>query len=373
MRRRSAEVTVSVPSAVALYVLNQKRSALQRIEGRYGFRVTVAEDNTLVPPAFRLDRIRALTPAEIAALPVLKPLPMPVEEETGDEELAEAAEIEPVLAREAGADETDIEGAEAREGSAAAGTAGERWDEQAEGEAQASGEGRNRRRRRRRRRPSERHHETATGTAEEHPAEGEIDDAVGFAQDEEPGVTAADQAEPKEAGEEKTAEAVDHKRRRRGRRGGRRRRHSHGAEAEPSLLAEPPGESESETGFDSMPEPAVETMPESEPAPPVMEETPEIQTAPTDAASSKLASHEVTPAELAPPPEEHAPAPTFEAAATSGADETPAEPESTPVPVTAETEPAEAERVPAAYNVPAAHEVSGPAPNPRRGWWRRNG
>ena len=32
---------------------------------------------------------------------------------------------------------------------------------------------------------------------------------------------------------------------------------------------------------------------------------------------------------------------------------------------------AEAERAPVAYNVSPPHEVSGPAPNPRRGWWRR--
>jgi hypothetical protein len=31
----------------------------------------------------------------------------------------------------------------------------------------------------------------------------------------------------------------------------------------------------------------------------------------------------------------------------------------------------EAERTPIAYNVPPPREVSGPTPNPRRGWWRR--
>ena len=49
-------------SKVALYILNQKRAALQQTEARYGFRVTIASDDTLVPPAFRLDRLRALTP-----------------------------------------------------------------------------------------------------------------------------------------------------------------------------------------------------------------------------------------------------------------------------------------------------------------------
>ena len=45
---------------VALYILNQKRVALQQAEARFGFRVTVTSDDTLVPPAFRLDRLRAL-------------------------------------------------------------------------------------------------------------------------------------------------------------------------------------------------------------------------------------------------------------------------------------------------------------------------
>ncbi len=81
MHRRSAEITVAVPSKVALYVLNQKRAALQQAESRFGFRVTVTSDDSLVPPAFRLDRLRALTPAEIEALPAFAPMPEPEEEE----------------------------------------------------------------------------------------------------------------------------------------------------------------------------------------------------------------------------------------------------------------------------------------------------
>ncbi len=81
MRRRSAEIAVAVPPKVALYVLNQKRAALQQAEQRFGFRVMVSSDDALVPPAFRLERVRALTPAEITALPVPQAQPLPVEEE----------------------------------------------------------------------------------------------------------------------------------------------------------------------------------------------------------------------------------------------------------------------------------------------------
>ena len=42
MRRRSAEVCVDVPTAVALYILNHKRDSLAQIEPRYGFRALMA-------------------------------------------------------------------------------------------------------------------------------------------------------------------------------------------------------------------------------------------------------------------------------------------------------------------------------------------
>ncbi|MFP6745078.1 MAG: ribonuclease E/G, partial [Alphaproteobacteria bacterium] len=58
---RSKEITVYVPTAVALYILNQKRAGLNQIEERYGFSVTVASDDSLIPPDFRLERIRTQT------------------------------------------------------------------------------------------------------------------------------------------------------------------------------------------------------------------------------------------------------------------------------------------------------------------------
>jgi ribonuclease E len=57
IRQRSTRVTVHVPTAVALYILNQKRDALGQIEQRYGFHVTVSGDDTLIPPDMRLERI----------------------------------------------------------------------------------------------------------------------------------------------------------------------------------------------------------------------------------------------------------------------------------------------------------------------------
>jgi ribonuclease E len=57
IRQRSTRVTVHVPTAVALYILNQKRAALGQIEARYGFSVTVSGDDTLIPPDMRIARI----------------------------------------------------------------------------------------------------------------------------------------------------------------------------------------------------------------------------------------------------------------------------------------------------------------------------
>ncbi len=127
IRRRSAEICLYVPTNVALYILNQKRDALAQIELRYGFRVTLAKDDTLIPPAFRLERLRALTAAEAAAVPAaIAQAPPPVEIEE-DEEVE--AEIEEPSSPPAAAERSD-EGGE---------------DEH----------GHRRRRRRRRRRPGE--------------------------------------------------------------------------------------------------------------------------------------------------------------------------------------------------------------------------
>ncbi len=57
MQHRSRQVTVHIPSPVALYILNNKRTALARIEEKYKMSVRVESDDTLIPPNFRIDRI----------------------------------------------------------------------------------------------------------------------------------------------------------------------------------------------------------------------------------------------------------------------------------------------------------------------------
>ncbi len=114
MRRRSAEVCVYVPTTVALYILNHKRDSLAQLETRCGIHVLVARDDSLIPPAFRLERLRAFEPAEtvIAASP---PLTQSVDLEADDagEDLdGEAGETED--ADQPSADEPTADGEEER-------------------------------------------------------------------------------------------------------------------------------------------------------------------------------------------------------------------------------------------------------------------
>ena len=67
LSRRGGDVLVSAPIQVALYILNQKRAALEEIERRHGFRVMVAGDNSLVPPDHRMERVEAKHAEEPAA------------------------------------------------------------------------------------------------------------------------------------------------------------------------------------------------------------------------------------------------------------------------------------------------------------------
>jgi ribonuclease E len=104
MRQRSAEICVYVPTTVALYILNQKRESLVQLEARYGMRVSVARDDALIPPAFRLERLRAFVPGEAAVMPT-PPLTQAPALEDEDEEIDEAletSEAEPDVDEERG-------------------------------------------------------------------------------------------------------------------------------------------------------------------------------------------------------------------------------------------------------------------------------
>ncbi len=220
IRRRTAEITLWVPTHVALYILNQKREGLRQIEQRYGFAVTLQQDDELIPPAYRLDRVRAFTPSELSVLPVPSPSPILVDDEPEDFEVTE-----------------DESGSESK-GEAAEATAGAATPDA----ANASG-----RRRRRRRRGRGQGGREGGG-----PGEGQLD-ANGVNLGGEEGVEGEEYGSATEQSEaegdtvsEPTFEAAttpdeaandaksDTRRRRRGRRGGRR----HAREERPAVEAE---------------------------------------------------------------------------------------------------------------------------------------
>ncbi len=58
LRRRAAEIDVFVPSKVALYILNHKRDIIAAIEQRCGLQVVIAADDGLIPPEYRIERVR---------------------------------------------------------------------------------------------------------------------------------------------------------------------------------------------------------------------------------------------------------------------------------------------------------------------------
>ena len=322
MRRRSAEICVHVPTMVALYILNQKRDSLVQLEARYGIRVLVAQDDALVPPAFRLERLRGYAPTETAVSPAapLTQAPAPEEEE---EEIEEVAEIS--------ATEQEVD------------------DER----------GRSRRRRRRRR-----HHEEEVAP----PSPGSAAEAVQPEEDEIELVAEDGRAGDAEAEGDEEGEA-ERRRRRRGRRGGRRRGRREGG-VEPSLEGPRPASDTVEILPTRAVEEAEPTLVESRTA--WLVETAAVanegagSTAPAGEASESAASQRPQPA-------------SEEVSASGGRDERPA------TPPTAETEqgvPYVSEAARGFDTAPSAAEQEQQPPhpaqtvtekpaNPRRGWWQR--
>jgi len=210
IRKRSAEITVYVPTSIALYILNQKRTDLARIEIKYGFRVMVQADDTLIAPDLRLERIKAKQPGEEGG-----PLVSADRIMAETDRLLAAAEAE-----EDAADEIEETEAEA-EAEAEAETA-ERPAEAADGE---NGDRRRRRRRRRRgrdREPGEQRVDASGApieSADDENGEDEGDESEDEGDEAEDGVEAGERAENGENGEN----GDSRKKRRRGKRGGRRR------------------------------------------------------------------------------------------------------------------------------------------------------
>ncbi len=200
IRQRSAEICIYVPTTVALYLLNQKRDSLAQIETRYGVRVIVARDDALIPPNFRLERLRSYAAGEAPPLPRSIQAPVIVDDdEDEDEDVAEDVVEEAAAPRRS----------KAKAKSAPA--------------ADANGDDDRSRRRRRRRRPRR-----SDEAGENHAASVSAETAAEVVA-EAPTEPAGD--EPHAANDEERDGDGAARRRRRGRRGGRwRGRREDGAE-----------------------------------------------------------------------------------------------------------------------------------------------
>ena len=365
-RDGGGEVVLRVPTAVALYILNEKRAYLSRLEQVQGLRVIVVTDDGLGHAEHAIERLSSTGPAPRVEEQALAPSVHPARIAAVDEDEDEVEEDE---------DEADEPAAK-----------------EVARESEEDGRGRRGRRRRGgRRRGGEERVETQA-----RPAESEDEDA------------------PAAAGEE-TDEEGRERRRRRGRRGGRRAREEVRTGADPyswtrarspdgadpyawfdplpPIAAEAPG---SAVTLEAAPEPTVAplpandpdpqtgsaelaTAPEAEAAAPAVVETAEAEAAPE--AKPKRARAPRKPrarkgAAEATPEAESAEAPPASAnddAAVASAEPAPAqamqpEPE---IPEPEAASAAAAEPEPAAPATPDPAEISAPPATPRRGWWRR--
>jgi len=326
IKRRAAELAVTVAGNIALYILNQKRTMLIEIEGRYGFSVRIFADDSLIAPEHRIERVK-MKPPGTELPPPMPHLPIATDEPDEDEMSGDQAEAPP----------------EKLSGSA--------------GEQGADSERKRKRRRSRRRRGrDDRPDDAGAGDGPRFEADigtrGESDavalepaqDELGATADESEGVPRLEIGPPRE-GDAGTEGA---RRRRRGRRGGRSRPRR-GEDGRLGALPPPPADDESEPMEIAGPQEI--DFEDSTPDEPAMPHVPETAADEERAEALDLtAPTEPEPADLEPAAAEAVPA-------ANGSAEPAPEPEPEPEPA-----------VPAAR---AYEKINHPPDQPRRGWWKR--
>jgi len=347
-------LTIRTRTAVALYILNQKRAHLGEIEARFGLAVAIAADEALGSQHFVIDR----------GEPITAPPPPPVARIAPDTVVID--EEEPVLVEveesEAEAEERESQGTE-------------------ENRDEAGRNGGKRRRRRRRRRNGESLHASAGHefedgeAAEEHEAEDESE-TTGAAEEAESGESAADEDAAHESAEE------TRRRRRRGRRGGRRGRsgeaRENGAEPDSGAGDEDLSAEEGDAGSAEHAVQALNGAGADEDERPLANGVTDSFPADSAEAADDIAADEAEPSPLeAEPsawpqlaPESEMAAPTPDAPAASDRTEPVAEPR-TVLPVVAAAD-AGVEAAAAPQPKPVQPEPEPEPDRPKRvGWWQR--
>lgn len=318
VRRRSREVLVKCPVAIANFLMNQKREHVAQIETRYGLSVRIEGDHTLISPDFSLEKFKTATRSvPEATAPVVS---------VDSSIMADIDEAEPI--------EEEVE------------------DNLPGGDAPAETQGEDdkpkKRRRRRRRRGGKRNGDEGDNGSDgengengdsEEAAEGDVtSDKV------EETVEAAAEAAPAEAEVEAEAEAPAPAEKPKRKRAPRKKK----VEAE----AETPAEAKPETDGADAPEAEEKPKPKRKRAPRKKKEEP------VDAAPEAAEAPEAQPEPVA-----EAPAPEPEAQP-EPAPEPEAQPEPQPEP-----EPALVDAAPEPAAAPEAAQAEEPSKPKRRGWW----
>jgi ribonuclease E len=137
IKARSVALKVTLPASVAIYMLNQKRSALAAIEQRYGIEITFEPDAAMVPPEYRIERLKIRERGETGPAPVRAGIDH-APEDIVEESVAEPVDALPLPSEPARRWERDEDGQDD----------GEAGSQEASGGEDGRGRGRRRRRRR---------------------------------------------------------------------------------------------------------------------------------------------------------------------------------------------------------------------------------
>jgi ribonuclease E len=92
IRNRSTALVISVPTTVALYILNNKRAALAELEQRHNLRLTLSGDDMLIPPDYRMERSKTLAVVPEIRQPISQPDTVVEDEEIPEEEEEETVQ-----------------------------------------------------------------------------------------------------------------------------------------------------------------------------------------------------------------------------------------------------------------------------------------
>jgi ribonuclease E len=337
MKGATHNLIVRTRSDVAIYVLNNKRAHLRRLEERFKVTITITTDPTMTgQPAYAIDRgeqVMSTEQAKALAAQFESEMPRALEPESVSGQIDETDEMESAQQSEYGEREDRERPGRRRRGRRGRGRGGER-DQGPRDQSRAPRE----------------QEQPAAAFSDEAPAEAPAE-AEEFEGAEDQGERA--EGMPMQAGaprEGERHEDGDRKRRRRGRRGGRRnRRHREGNGDMTGVGAEAGAETYERDGADDMSSPGHET---EAPAP----------SAPREEARPPEPAYASPPSEVAaePAPRRRStvrePAPGF---ASSNADTPPPAPPAPP---------------PTPAPAPAAEGGGEDAAKPRRaGWWSKRG